>query len=67
MYRVDLQNRKLIEIPVTAFSALNLRERFDIQEWISGTPKILGEELLILAKELFLPSGKPINKWMARL
>ncbi|HOU56769.1 MAG TPA: MmcB family DNA repair protein [Smithellaceae bacterium] len=61
MYKVDLQNKKLIEIPVTAFGALNLRERFDIQEWISGTPKILGEELLIIAKELFLPSGKRLD------
>lgn len=52
MYQVDLQNKKLIEIPITAFATLNLiKERFDIQEWISGTPKILGEELLIIAKE----------------
>jgi len=61
MYKVDLQNKRLIEIPVTAFSALNLKERFDIQEWIGGTPKILGEELLIIAKELFLLSGKRID------
>ncbi|HOU00765.1 MAG TPA: MmcB family DNA repair protein [Anaerolineaceae bacterium] len=61
MYKVDLQNKKLIEIPVTAFSTLNLKERFDIQEWISVTPKILGEELLIIAKELFLPSGKRLD------
>lgn len=61
MYKVDLQNKKLIEIPVTAFGALNLKERFYIPEWISGTPKILGEELLIIAKELFLPSGKRLD------
>lgn len=61
MYKVDLENKKLIEIPVTAFGSLKLKERFDIQEWISGTPKILGEELLIIAKELFLPSGKRLD------
>lgn len=61
MYQVDLQNKKLIEIPITAFATLNLKERFDIQEWISGTPKILGEELLIIAKELVLPSGKRLD------
>lgn len=61
MYKVDLQNKKLIKIPVTSFSALSLKERFDIQEWISGTPDILGEELLIVAKELFLPSGKRLD------
>jgi hypothetical protein len=61
MYRVDLQNKKLVKIPVTSFSALNLRERFDIQEWIDNTPAILGEELLIIAKELALPSGKRLD------
>jgi hypothetical protein len=34
MYRVDADNKTLIEIPVTDFSSLNLKERFDIQEWI---------------------------------
>lgn len=61
MYQVDLRNKKLIEIPVTSFGALNLRERFDIQEWIDGTPRILGEELLIISKELVLPSGKRLD------
>lgn len=61
MYKVDLQNKKLIEIPVTSFSALSLKERFDIQEWISGTPDILGETLLVVAKELILPSGKRLD------
>lgn len=61
MYRVDLESKRLIEIPVTSFAALNLRERYDIQEWISGTPKILGEELLVIGKELVLPSGKRLD------
>jgi RecB family endonuclease NucS len=61
MYRVDVENKRLIEIPVALFSDLNLKERFDIQEWIEGTPQILGEPLLIIAKELFLPSGKRLD------
>lgn len=61
MYRVDINGKRLIEIPVTSFSELNLRERFDIQEWISGTPQILGEPLLIIGKELVLPSGKRLD------
>ena len=28
-----------------------MKERFDIQEWIESTPEVLGEELLIVAKE----------------
>lgn len=61
MYKVDLENKRLIKIPVTSFGALNLRERYDIQEWISGTPEILGEELLVIAKELVLPSAKRLD------
>ncbi len=61
MYKVDIENKQLIKIPGTTFSSLNLRERFDIQEWIEKTPDILGEELLIIAKELILPSGKRLD------
>ena len=32
MYRVDIDNKKLIEISVTLFTELSLRERFDIRE-----------------------------------
>ena len=61
MYRVDIDNKKLIEVPVTSFTELRVKERFDIQEWIDGTPQILGEPLLIIAKELILPSGKRLD------
>ena len=61
MYRVDIENKKLIEIPATTYSELNLRERFDIQEWIAGTPEILGEPLMIISKELILPSGRRLD------
>jgi len=36
MYKVDIENKRLIEIPATTYSMLNLRERFDIQEWIAA-------------------------------
>ncbi len=61
MYKVDIENKTLIKIPTTSFKSLNLLERFDIQEWIDSTPEILGEELLIISKELFLPSGKRMD------
>jgi len=61
MYKVDIENKKLVKIPVTSFNALNLKERFDIQEWINGTPEILGEDLLVIAKELILPSGRRLD------
>ncbi|MBW1929881.1 MAG: MmcB family DNA repair protein [Deltaproteobacteria bacterium] len=58
---MDLENKKLIKVPKTSFSALNLKERFDIQEWIEGTPEFLGEDLLIIGKELVLPSGRRLD------
>jgi hypothetical protein len=61
MYRVDIENRKLIELPIVSFSELDLKERYDIQEWINGTPEILGEALLIIGKELTLSSGKRLD------
>ncbi len=61
MYKVDIENKQLVEISTTTFSELDLKERFDIQEWIEKTPDILEEELLIIAKELILPSGKRLD------
>ena len=56
MYKVDIQNKSLTALNKARFSDLSLKERFDIQEWIEKTPSILGEELLIIAKEYELPS-----------
>lgn len=57
MYKVDIENKRLIKLSPTLFSTLKLKERYDIQEWIEKTPEILEEELLIICKELPLPSG----------
>ena len=57
MYKVDIDNKILIELKQSKFGDLGLKERFDIQEWIEKTPKILGEDLLIISKEYPLPSG----------
>lgn len=57
MYKVDIENRQLVKLNPTSFSKLGILERFDIQEWIEKSPEILGEELLIIAKELQLTSG----------
>ena len=61
MFRVDIDNKQLIELKLTGFSELGLRERFDIQEWIEKSPTILGEELLVIGKEVILPSGKRLD------
>ncbi|MFA7000000.1 MAG: DUF91 domain-containing protein [Candidatus Paceibacterota bacterium] len=61
MFRVDISNKQLIELKPTGFIELGLRERFDIQEWIEKLPIILGEELLVIGKEVILPSGKRLD------
>ena len=57
MYKLDSEGKRLIKLTPKNFSELGLKERFDIQEWIEKSPDILGEELLIISKELPLPSG----------
>jgi hypothetical protein len=61
MYRVDLKTKSLIPLKATGFSEQSLKERFDIQEWIEKSPRILGEELLVIGKEVILPSGKRLD------
>lgn len=61
MFRVDINNKRLIELNLTGFSDLGLKERFDIQEWIEKSPAILGEELLVIGKEVVLSSGKRLD------
>ena len=61
MYRVDIKTKSLVALKPTSFSDLALKERFDIQEWIEKTPEILGEDLLVIGKEVTLPSGKRLD------
>src|SRR3954451_7566931 len=56
MYKVDVQGKRLVELLPKRLSELGVRERFDVQEWLEKSPGILGEDLLIIAKELPLPS-----------
>ncbi len=61
MYKVDIVNKKLIPLSATSFSSLGLMERFDIQEWVEKTPDILGEDFLVIGKEVTLASGKRLD------
>ena len=51
LYRVHPESKILQSVKEVDFSDFGFKERFDIQEWIESTPEILGEELLIIAKE----------------
>lgn len=61
MYEVDIKNKKLIKLKTTKFSTLGLREAIDIEEWIENTPEILGEKLLIIHRQLQLPTGGKLD------
>jgi hypothetical protein len=61
LYKVDIKNKKLIKLSPTKFNILQLKERYDIEEWIEKSPELLGEDLLIIYKELILPSKKRLD------
>ena len=48
--QVDAEH-KAKQVEEVDFSTLGLRERQDIQEWVAAHPNILGDDLLIIAKE----------------
>jgi len=52
LYRIHPDEKLLQAVKEIDFSEFNFKERHDIQEWVESTPEILGEELLIIAKEL---------------
>jgi hypothetical protein len=56
MYKVDIENKKLIKMNLTTFYSEKLKERYDIQEWIEKNPEIIEKDLLIIGKEVSLPS-----------
>ena len=51
LFRIDPSNGESTSLREVDFAQLGLRERNDIQEWVSAHPDILGEDLLIVAKE----------------
>lgn len=51
LFKVDPSQWKADAVTEINFAEVGFRERRDIQEWIADNPSILGEELLIIAKE----------------
>jgi len=51
LFRVHPESKILQSVKEVNFSDFGFKERFDIQEWVESTPEVLGEELLIIAKE----------------
>ena len=51
LFKIDRGTRKSEAMKEINFAQLGLKERQDIQEWVADNPGILGEDLLIIAKE----------------
>ena len=51
LFRVDPNSKESVRATEVDFSHLGLEERRDIQEWGVANPSILGDDLLIIAKE----------------
>ena len=51
LYRVNPTTREPAALQEVDLGQLGLRERSDLQEWIANNPGIVGDELLIIAKE----------------
>ncbi len=61
MYKVDIENKKLIKLNSTNFTTMALSEPYDIEDWIEKTPQVLGEEYLIIGRQYILPSGRELD------
>ena len=51
LFRVNPETKETAALEEVQFAALSLQEPRDIQEWIADNPRILGDDLLIVAKE----------------
>ena len=51
LFRINPESKESERIIEVDFAQLGLQEPKDIQEWIAANPRILGEDLLIIAKE----------------
>ena len=51
MFRIEAESGKATSVKEVDFAQLGLKERSDIQEWVAKHPDILGDDLLIVAKE----------------
>ena len=51
LYKIYLGKKEAADMEEVDFTSVGLKERRDIQEWIAANPGILGQDLLVIAKE----------------
>jgi len=59
IYLVDPTTKNLTAVQPVSFSAIGIKERQDLEEWVINHPQVLGEDLLILTSEF---SGFDLSK-----
>jgi len=52
MYKINKTSNNVVRSEQRLFKELKIKERDHLQEWIAKNPEMLGEELLIIQKEL---------------
>jgi len=51
MYLINTRENNITKVEQKSFEALELSERYHLQEWLAKTPDALGEPILIIQKE----------------
>jgi hypothetical protein len=51
LFIIDPQAQTALEVSTATLAGLKLRERYDLQEWVLGNPRLLGEDLLVITSE----------------
>lgn len=65
MYKINIEENSLQKIAEVSLSELQVRERFNLQEWLATTPEVFDvlddeeEALLIISKELPVNTDSP--------
>ncbi|WP_221897258.1 hypothetical protein [Bathymodiolus japonicus methanotrophic gill symbiont] len=54
MFKINRQTNSIHPLESKSFASLGFTERQHLQEWIEASPQALGEELLIIQKEMEL-------------
>ena len=62
LFKIDAEKKQPEVVQEVEFSTEGLQERYDIQEWIAADPRVLGDDLLIVAKE-FSDFDKPNDRF----
>jgi hypothetical protein len=51
LFTVNLQAKTAAPVPSESFATLEVRERYDLQEWVLSNPLLLGEDLFVVTSE----------------